>query len=98
MLMMFEQGIRGGITHISKRYSEANNKYVKDFDPKKPSKFATYLDANNLYGWTMSQRLPTHGSKWMKGSELTNDKVIKLWKSHNDYPLVPEKMKIDTTE
>ena len=48
MLMMFEQGIRGGITRISKRYSEANNKYVKDFDPKKPSKFATYLDANNL--------------------------------------------------
>lgn len=46
----------------------------------------------------MSQRLPTHGSKWMKGSELTNDKVIKLWKSRNDYPLVPEKMKIDTTE
>ena len=48
MLIIFEQGIRGGITHISKRYSEANNKYMKDFDPKKPSKFTTYLDANNL--------------------------------------------------
>lgn len=47
MLMMFEQG---GITHISKRYSEANNKYMKDFDPKKESKFITYLDENNLYG------------------------------------------------
>lgn len=45
----------------------------------------------------MSQRLPTHGSKWMKDSELTNDEVIKLWKSHNDYLLAPEKMKIDTT-
>ena len=46
--MIFEQGIRGGITHISKRYSEANNKYMKDFDAKKPSKFTTYFDANNL--------------------------------------------------
>ena len=46
----------------------------------------------------MSQRLPTHRSKWMKESELTNDEVIKLWKSHNDYLLAPEKMKIDTTE
>ena len=40
----------------------------------------------------MSQRLPTHGSKWMKDSELTNDEVIKVWKSHNDYLLAPEKM------
>ena len=63
MLMMFEKGIRGGITHISKRYSEANNKYMENYDPDKPSKFITYLDANNLYGWAMSQRLPTHGYK-----------------------------------
>lgn len=50
MLMMFEQGIIGGITHISKRYSGANNKYMKDFDPKKESKFIICLDANSLYG------------------------------------------------
>ena len=73
MLMMFERGIRGGITHISKRYSEANNKYMKDYNPEKKSKFIQYLDANNLYGWAMSQDLPTHGFKWIE--DLTIDKV-----------------------
>ena len=61
MLMMFEKGIRGGISHISKRYAEANNKYMKSYDSSKKSKFIQYLDANNLYGWAMSQNLPTHG-------------------------------------
>ena len=118
MLMMFEQGIRGGISHISKRYGEANNKYMKDYNPDVESTFLQYLDANNLYGWAMSQQLPTHGFKWMK--DLTVEKVMeildktnhsmsnlgrkgyifevdleypsKLWESHNDYPLAPEKM------
>ena len=63
MLMMFEQGIRGGITHISKRYTEANNKYMKNYNPEKESTSIQYLDANNLYGWAMSQNLPTHGFK-----------------------------------
>ena len=56
MLMMFERGIRGGITHISKTYAEANNKYMKDYDEDKPSTYIQYLDANNLYGWAMSKK------------------------------------------
>ena len=76
MLMMFERGIRGGISHISKRYAEANNKYMKDYDPDEESTYIQYLDANNLYGWAMSQSLPTHGFKWMK--DLTIDSVIDL--------------------
>ena len=76
MLMMFERGIRGGITHISKRYSEANNKYMKNYNPEKKSKFIQYLDANNLYGWAMSQSLPTHGFKWIK--DLTMEKVYSI--------------------
>ena len=65
MLMMFEKGIRGGITHISKRYAEANNKCMKDFDKTKPSTFIQYYDANSLYATTMTKKLPTHGFKWM---------------------------------
>ena len=76
MLMMFERGIRGGISHISKRYAEANNKYMVAYDPDKPSTFIQYLDANNLYGWVMSQPLPTNGFQWMKN--LTIDSVIKI--------------------
>ena len=76
MLMMIERGIRGGITHISKRYAEANNKYMKDYNPEKESTFIQYLDANNLYGWAMSQNLPTHGFKWMK--DITVEKVYEI--------------------
>ena len=50
MLMTFERGIRGGITRISKRYAEANNKYMENYDPSKPPTYIQYLDANNLYG------------------------------------------------
>ena len=48
--LFIEKGLRGGISYIAKRYAKANNKYMKDNDPTKPSKFITYLDMNNLYG------------------------------------------------
>ena len=75
MLMMFERGIRGGITHISKRYAEANNKYMKDSNSDKPSSYIQYLDANNLYGRAMTQKLPTHGFKWI---DYDKSKVLQL--------------------
>ena len=81
MLMMFERGIRGGITHISKRYAEANNKYMKDHNPSKESSFIQYLDANNLCGWAMSQQLPTHGFKWM--SNVTKEGVEDILEKAN---------------
>ena len=118
MLMMFEKGIRGGISHISKRYAEANNKYMIHYNKTQPSTYIQYLDANNLYGWAMSQKLPIHGFKWMKDIEIPS--VIKLlekkdtktgyifevdleypqslWEEHNDYPLAPEKIKINKVD
>ena len=81
MLMMFERGIRGGITHISKRYAVASNKYMKDYNPDEESSFIQYLDANNLYGWAMSQQLPTHGFKWMRN--LTKEKVMEILEKAN---------------
>ena len=70
MLHMVEKGIRGVVSMISTRYGKANNKYMGDkFDASEPSKYITYLDANNLYGWAISKLLPTHGFEWMKVSE-----------------------------
>ena len=76
MLMFFEKGIRGGMNHISKRYAEANNHYMDEFDDSKPETYIQYLDANNLYGWGMSQPLPTHGFKWVKN--ITKEKVFSI--------------------
>ena len=62
MLLMIESAIRGGIATISHRHAKANNEYIEaEFDDAKDSKFISYLDANNLYGWAMSKQLPTSG-------------------------------------
>ena len=65
MFQFIEKGMRGGTSYIANRYGKANNKYMKTYDKKAPSKYIMYLDANNLYGWAMSQYLPTGGFRWM---------------------------------
>ena len=66
MLLMFEQKIRGEITQVVRKYPFANNNYMGDkFDPNEDTTYLQYLDANNLYGWAMSQPLPTGGFKWV---------------------------------
>ena len=64
--LFIEKGSRGGISYISKRYAKANNKYMSDYDPEKPSTFITYLDKNNLYSWSMSEYLPYEIFKWLE--------------------------------
>ena len=64
--LFIEKGLRGGFSYIAKRYAKSNNKYLNDYDPKKPSTFISYLDMNNLYGWAMSEYLFCEGFKWLK--------------------------------
>ena len=59
MYMFFEKGTRGEVSYISNRYSKANNKYLKSYEPKQESKHIIYLDMNNLYGCAMSKFFPT---------------------------------------
>ena len=58
MYLFIEKGLRGGISYIAKRLAKANNKYMKNYDPKSSSKYILYLDMNNLYGWAMNGYLP----------------------------------------
>ena len=64
--LFIEKGSREGISYIAKRYAKANNKYMCDYDSNKQSTFITYLDKNNLYGWSMSEYLPYGEFKWLK--------------------------------
>ena len=61
--LLIEKRLRGGISYIAQKYAKASNKYMNDYDPKKPSIFITYLDVNNFYGWAMSEHLPYGGFK-----------------------------------
>ena len=60
---MVEKGVRGGICYAIHKYAEANNKYMKNYNKNKDLSYLMYLDANNLYGWTMSQKLPVDSIK-----------------------------------
>ena len=66
MYLFIEKRLRGGIPYLAKRYKKANNKYMKNYDPTKLSKYVTYLDKNNLYGWGMSGYLSHGGFKRVK--------------------------------
>ena len=70
MYIILEEGTRGGISCISNRYSNANNKYLKSYDPGQELKRIIYLDSNNLYGYAMSKFLLTSGFKWIDSKEI----------------------------
>ena len=68
--LFIEKALRGGVSYIAKRYAKVNNKYINDYDPKKPSTFISYLDMNNLYVWAMSEYLPCGRIKWLKDIDV----------------------------
>ena len=86
MLLMVEEGTRGGICQAIHRYAKANNKYMKNYDKNIISSYLMYLDANNLYGWAMSQKLPVNGFKWVEKSRLSrfNERFIKNYNENSD--------------
>ena len=111
MLLMIESGIRGGNATISHRHAKASNEHMgTEFDPTMDSKFISYLDANNLYGWAMSKQLSPSGFKWMTDDELGDWKHLScilevdleypedLHDLHNDYPLASERVLIGNLE
>ena len=89
MFQFIEKGLRGGISYIANRYGKANNKYMKDYNEKAPSKYIMYLDANNLYGWAMSQYLPTGGFKWMAEKQINKIDLAK-YKEDSDKGIILE--------
>ena len=84
MLLMVEEGIRGGICHSIHRYAKTNNKYMKIYDKNKESSYIQYLDASNLYGWVMSQKLPVNSFKWLKNVTEIDEKFIKNYDEDSD--------------
>ena len=86
MILMIEKGIRGGICQATHRYAKVNNKYMKNYDKNIDSVYIEYLDANNLYGWAMSQKLPVNGFKWIKQKKLSkfNEDFIKNYDENSN--------------
>ena len=82
MLLLVEKGTRVGICHSIHRYAKANNKYMKNYNKNEESSYIQYLDANNLYGWAMSQKLPVNGFKWFDNDKI-NEEFIKNY-NEND--------------
>ena len=93
MVLMVEEGIRGGICHSIHRYAKANNKYMKNYNNSEESSYIQYLDANNLYGWAISKKLPVNGFKWTDASEtnakhVINEEFIKNYNENNDIKVI----------
>ena len=86
MLLMAEEGIRGGICHSIHRYAKANNKYMKNYNNNEEPSYIQYLDANNLYGWAMSKKLPVNGFRWLDSDKINeiNEEFIKNYNENDN--------------
>ena len=82
MVLMVEEGIRGGICHSIQRYAKANNKYMKRYNKNEESSYIQYLDVDNLYGWAMSKKLPTNGFKWIDNNETAEPSSLERSAKH----------------
>lgn len=90
MIMMIERGIRGGICQVSHRYAKANNKYLPNYDPHEDTSYLMYLDANNLYGYAMSQPLPMGEFQWITNLNEIDEHWIADIEDNGDYGYIFE--------
>ena len=84
IFLMVEEGIRGGIRHVMQRYVKANKRYMKDYDRKKKSSYIQYLDANNLYGKAMTEKLPVRGFRWMDDISKIDGDFVKVYNKNDN--------------
>ena len=84
IVLMVEEGIRGGICHAMQRYAKANNKYMNDYDRKMESSYIQYLDANNLYGKAMTEKLPVRGFRWMDDISKIDEDFVKVYNKNDN--------------
>ena len=84
ILLMIEAGIRREMCQSVHRYAKANNKYMKNHDKNIESSYLMYLDAKNLYGWAMSQKLAVNGFKWEYELSRFNERFIKKYNEDSD--------------
>ena len=77
MLLMIEEGIRGGITQVINKYFEAHNKYMENYYQNKGSSYLHYLDAKSIYTWAMCNKLPVKNFDWCKDLRYISQKFIK---------------------
>ena len=109
MIAFIKSGIRGGISVCCNRYGKANNKYMQEFNPDLPKSYLMYFDANNLYGWAMSQYLPEGNFKWVSTDidfsvsptsdigyilEVDLEYPKNIHDLHSDFPLCAENIAI----
>ena len=91
--LFIEKWLRGGIYYICKRFRKANNKYMKNYDPTKGSKFIMYLNKNDLNGWGTSEYLPYWEFKWLKNIDkfyinplIENSSISYIPEVDQEYP------------
>ena len=90
MLLMVEEGIRGGICHSIRRYAKANNKYMENYNKNEESLYIQYLDTNNLYVWAISQKLPVNNFKWVEDTSKVNEEFIKNYNENSNIGYILE--------
>ena len=84
MLLMIEKGIRGGICHAILRYAKAYNKYMRNYDENEESSFLEHLDANNLYGWAMMQKMLVYNFEFVRNVSKIDEDFIKNFDENSD--------------